>query len=108
MMGNVAYERLSDRGIRWILTDQARAGTRASNFPFYRGSKSETTLPSFSVPGLRLVFVGDTAALIAFQPPLSGDQAPSSDAFERLTPRNAADLIIVEPAEVGNSSRGSA
>lgn len=77
MMGNVTYERLSDRGIRWILTDKARAGTWASNFPFYRSSKSETTLPSFLVQGPPLVFVGDTAAWIAFQPPLSGDQAPS-------------------------------
>ena len=59
------------------------------------------------VPGPPLVFVGDAAAWIAFQPPLSGDQAPSSDAFEPLTPGNATDFIIIEPAEAGNISCGS-
>lgn len=56
------------------------------------------TLPSFSAQGPQLVFAVVALAWNAFQPPLSGDQEPSSGVFEPLTPSNTKVPFSEEPA----------
>ena len=58
-------------------------------------------LPSFLAPGPQLAFVDYAAVRFSFQQPLFGDQAPSSDASEPLTPKNATFLIRDKPAVNG-------
>ena len=57
--------------------------------PPYILSLRRKLLPSFSATVPQLVFVAVVAAWIAYPRPLSDDQAPSSVAFEPLSPKNA-------------------
>ena len=57
----------------------------------------EKLLPSFSVPVPRLVFAAVVAAWIAYRLPLSDDQAPSSVAFEPLSPKNTTTSYPLQP-----------
>lgn len=53
-------------------------------------------LPSFSATVPPLVFVAVVAVWIAYPLPLSDDQAPSSVAFERLSPKKATTSYLLQ------------
>ena len=66
-------------------------------FGWMESVPNEKLLPSFSAPVPRLVFAAVVAAWIAYRLPLSDDQAPSSAAFEPLSPKNTTTSYLLQP-----------